>query len=74
MSISSSVERARIAPCSARTAEKIASLPAIEAVCDCAAALPTALRPTFIRMTGFRARRASASASAKAGPSCTPST
>ena len=57
--------RARTTPNSPSTASITASLPAIEAVCDCAAALPIALRPTFIITTGLRARRAASSAATR---------
>ena len=73
MSSISSVERARTTPNSASTASITASSPAIEPVCERAAAAPAVLPPTFISTTGLRACRAAASAAMKVAPSRTPS-
>ncbi len=74
MSSISSVVRARTTPNSLSTASVTASSPAIEAVCDLAAAVPSALRPTFISTIGFFAAFAAASAARKLSASRTPST
>ena len=73
MSSISSVVRARTTPNSASTASVTASLPAIDAVCDCAACAPSVLVPTFIITTGLRAARAAASAARKLSDSRMPS-
>lgn len=74
MSSSSSVLGARITPNSSSTASVTASSPAMEAVCDLAATVPSALRPTFISTTGFFAARAAARAAMKLSDSRMPST
>ena len=53
MSSISSLLRARYTPNSAITASVTASSPAIEAVCDFAALVPSSLRPTFCITIGF---------------------
>ena len=58
MSSISSELRARTTPNSAITASVTASSPAIEAVCDFAALVPSSLRPTFCMTIGFFAARA----------------
>ena len=73
MSSISSEVRARSTPNSAITASVTASSPAIEAVCDFAAWVPSALRPTFIITIGFLAARAASNAAIRPGASRMPS-